>query len=606
MSPNDRPEARGPVGALLPLLRLYPWSIPALIVLGIFASLAEGVGIGLFIPLLQSLAHTGPPAQTGNGLVDTLSGLFSGTPPEQRLLVISACILAAIGLKAALTYGHGALFHWLDARISHRLRSGIFEQLLTVSHRFLEHSASGKLFNALANETWRASEALSVLVSLVITTCTITVYALLLLLISWKLSLIAALAMLAISLVVRLITRQVKQLGQRGTEANAVLAERMLEGFGGMSVIRAFGRETHEQARFDRASRRVSRLFMKMALLGATVGPVYEVLAATLLIAVLLIMLQNPANLPSLLVFIFVLYRLQPRIQAFDGARIRLNTLAAPVEEVLSLLDPTDKPYVRSGDVRFDGLTQHVDFEGVHFRYGDEDAPALRDVSIRIPAGKTTALVGPSGSGKSTLIKLLLRFYDPTDGAIYVDGRPLRDLDLASWRRCIAWVSQDVYLFNTSIRDNIAYGRLEASEEEIVSAAKLADADGFIRRLPQGYDTQVGDRGVRLSGGQKQRIAFARAILRDPDVLILDEATNALDSISENLIQEALAKFSQNRTVIVIAHRLSTVAQADHIVVLENGRVREQGSFERLIERGGLFARLYDLQSRPASGGQVR
>ena len=602
MSQPTRP-APGPARTLLPLFRLYPWSIPALVFLGMLASLAEGVGIGLFVPLLQSLDQTRNTAETGNGLVDALGGLFGGVPAEQRLEMISVCILASIALKAALTYGHAALFHWLDAHISHRLRSGIFEQLLTVGYRFFERSGSGRLLNTLSGETWRASQALSVLVDLITITCTIAVYAALLLIISWKLSLVVALAMLGISFVVRRLTRRAKALGRRAAAANAALTERMLEGHEGMRVIRAFGAERREQARFDQASRRVSRLFMRMGLQSATVGPVYEVLAAVLLIGVLLVMLRNPANLPSLLVFVFVLYRLQPRAQAFDDARVRLSTLAGSVEEVRSLLDRAGKPYLASGDVPFEGLDRAITFRRVGFRYDPGDAPALRDVTLQIEAGKTTALVGPSGAGKSTLIKLLFRFYDPDEGEVCVDGRPLRDLDLATWRRRIGWVGQDVYLFNASVRANIAYGRRGASAEEVATAARWADADGFIRQLPQGYDTKVGDRGVRLSGGQKQRITLARAILCDPDLLILDEATNALDSISESFIQEALAKLARDRTVVVIAHRLSTIAQADHIVVLEEGRVREQGRFDRLVEQGGLFARLYDLQNRSALAG---
>jgi ATP-binding cassette, subfamily B, bacterial MsbA len=280
---------------------------------------------------------------------------------------------------------------------------------------------------------------------------------------------------------------------------------------------------------------------------------------------------------------------------------VKLVSLSASVENVLALLDRSDKPYLTPGTVRHTGLKDAIRLDHVTFHYDSDAAkPALEDVSITIPARKTTALVGPSGAGKSTIVKLLLRFYDPTHGEVYVDERPLRELDLESWRSRISLVSQDVFVFNVPIRDNIAYGRLDASEEEIVAAARKADAHEFIMQLPDGYDTLVGDRGVRLSGGQQQRITLARAILRDPEVLILDEATNSLDSISEKLIQDAIDTMSRDRTVVVVAHRFSTIERADQIVVLEDGHVREQGDLQRLLRLNGLFSRLHQLQYRRA------
>jgi ATP-binding cassette, subfamily B, bacterial MsbA len=270
--------------------------------------------------------------------------------------------------------------------------------------------------------------------------------------------------------------------------------------------------------------------------------------------------------------------------------------LMSSVEDVNQLLDRSDKPYLTSGQIPFEGLQHAIAFECVNFCYSPQDKPAVQDISICIPKGKTTAFVGPSGAGKSTLISLLCRFFDPIDGDIYVDGCSLRQFDLDSWRSRIAIVSQDIYMFSTTIRENIAYGRLDATENEIIAAARLANAHEFITRLPYGYETRVGDRGMRISGGQRQRIALARAIVRNPEILILDEATNALDSIAENLIQEAIYQLSENRTVIVIAHRLSTIEQADQIIVLEDGRVIEQGNLQHLLKLNGLFTRLYHLQ----------
>jgi subfamily B ATP-binding cassette protein MsbA len=264
----------------------------------------------------------------------------------------------------------------------------------------------------------------------------------------------------------------------------------------------------------------------------------------------------------------------------------------------MDFLNLSDKPYICSGSIPFRQLQRGIHFQNVNFHYNPQDEPALKKITLTIPKGKTTAIIGPSGAGKSTLINLICRFYEATAGEIEVDGIPLRDLELSEWRNQIAIVSQDVYVFDASIRYNIAYGRLEATNAEIVEAAKLANADEFIRQLPESYDTRVGNRGLRLSGGQRQRIALARAIVRNPEILILDEATNALDSIAEHLIQDALNTLSQNRTVIVIAHRLATIEHADQIIVLQDGRLVEQGNLERLLNQNQLFAQLYRLQNR--------
>ncbi len=589
------------IRALLPLLSAYSWAIPAIVSLGILASLFEGVGISLFIPLLQTLSASNAQAIQQNVFLGFLDRIFSSIAPNDRFFIIAAFIFACVLLKSVLIYTHSALFSWLNSRIAHRLRSGIFRQLLNVSYGYLEKQDTGKFMNTLATETWQTSRALSVLVGLMIDTCTVLVFTAFLLLISWRLTILVGAAIVVISLLIQWLTRHVKLFGQAAVEANQHLSERVWEGFGGLRMIRAFGREAYEQARFDRASKQVRHTFLQLELLGGLVAPLSETLSAALLLIILVVALsESQANLPTLLTFVFILYRLQPKVKQIDASRVALIGLSSSVADVNALLDTSDKPYLISGTTRFDRLQHGIEFDAVAFRYNEQDSPAIADVRLMIPQGKTTALVGPSGAGKSTLIGLLCRFFDPSDGEIYVDQAPLRQLQIQSWRDRMAIVSQDVYLFSTTIRDNIAYGRLEATDAEIEAAAKLANAHEFIEQLPYGYETRVGDRGVRLSGGQRQRIALARAIVRDPDILILDEATNALDSIAENLIQDALTTLSQNRTVIVIAHRLSTIAQADQIIVLNQGRIVEQGTLRSLLDQNGLFATMYQLQHRSA------
>jgi ATP-binding cassette, subfamily B, bacterial MsbA len=594
-----RAHARAPtLLSLLSLLRLHRWGFPAIVVLGLLQSLSEGIGIGLFLPLLDVLVVRSQPRAGGQWLAGAMDGVFRNVAPEHRLAIIVLCLFAAVLTSALLAYLHGVLFAWLDGNIGHHLRREIFAQLLHVNFGFIERDRSGRLLNVLGTDTWRTSDALKMLVRVMITASTIAVYVVLLLLMSWRLTLLVAGALLLISSAVRMFTKGVREFGAKATESNAELGHLMMEGVDGMRVIRAFGREDYEHERFEQCSNRVRRAFLRVHFLEEAVHPIHDFLAAALLLLIVFATARSGGDVSGLLVFSFVLYRLQPRVKDFDASRLRLAALLPSVEEVRSLIDPAGKQYVTSGTAVHQGLDRGIVFDRVSFSYDKADDPALTDASFTIAAGKTTALVGLSGGGKSTIIKLILRFEDPTDGAILLDGRPLPEFDLASWRSQLALVSQDVYLFNATVRENIAYGRLEAGQDEIVEAARKADAHDFIERLPAKYDTVLGPRGVRLSGGQQQRISLARAIIRNPRVLILDEATNALDSISEQWIQDTLDKLREHRTVIMIAHRLSTIERADQIIVLDTGRVVERGTLAELIKADGLFARLYELQHR--------
>lgn len=268
----------------------------------------------------------------------------------------------------------------------------------------------------------------------------------------------------------------------------------------------------------------------------------------------------------------------------------------ASVDSVTELLRLDDKPFLINGKIAYNGLKTGITFKSVSFTYPGHDKQVLKDVTLKLPRGTTLALVGGSGAGKSTLADLLPRFYDPTGGCIILDDTDLREFDITSIRKCMGIVSQDTFLFNNSVRNNIAYGKQEATEEEVVAAAKRANAYEFISKLPQQFDTMIGDRGVMLSGGQRQRLAIARALLQNPDILILDEATSALDTVSERLVQGALEELSRDRTTLVIAHRLSTVRKADQIAVLEQGKVVEVGTHEELLQKGGYYSRLYGMQ----------
>ena len=588
--------------ALLPVVRLRSSVLSSMIILGVLAALSEGLSISLFIPLVQDQMGT----QTA-GLTGWLSALFRGIPSEHRLLWIGFSIFLCIVLKNVLSYSYSLLFQSVNASIGHRIRCGILHQLLGVGQSYLDTHDHGKLLNALATETWRVTSAFTVLARVLINICTTLIFGILLLLISWKLTLITGCLLLLMSQIIQHLTRRVKRISAEATAANQNLTHRMIETLGGLQLIRAFGRENHEKQRFALASRAVSNVFFKLERISEVVHPLSEVLTASLLVGILLVMaLRAPGQMAVSITFLVLLYRLQPRVKQFDADRVALDALSASVEDVRNLLDESDKPYLRSGSRIPASIEKGIIFENVSFQYDSGKRSALKQATCTINIGETTAFVGSSGAGKSSLISLICRVYDPSSGRLLVDGVPLPELDLGWWRSQIAVVSQQVFLFNASVADNIAYGKLDATREELVEAAHRAHAMDFIDELPDGFDTILGDQGLRLSGGQRQRLALARAFVRDPKILILDEATNSLDLISEGVVQDALEQFGRNRTVLIVAHRISTIEHADKIIVLDSGRIIENGTVAQLLAAGGLFSRFYALQLRKKDSGRSR
>lgn len=586
--------------ALFPVLRLQPLVLVVMILLGVLAALSEGLSISLFVPLVQDQMG----AQTA-GAIGRLTTLFQGIPSGHRPLWIGSTIFVCMVLKNVLSYSYSLVFQSVNASIGHRLRCGILHQLLSVGQSYLDSHDSGKMLNTLATETWRVSSACAVLASVIINACMTLIFSILLLLISWKLTLITACLLLFISQIIRHFTRQGKRLGAQATAANEELTQRMLETLEGLQLIRAFGRESHEQHRFELASRQVRKAFFKVERVSALVHPLSEVLTVSLLLAILLVVaIRTPGQMAVSLTFLVLLYRLQPRVKQLDFDRVALDALSASIEEVRRLLDESDKPYLRSGRRVPASIEKGITFENVSFHYDAGKGAALQQVTCSIKVGETTAFVGPSGAGKSSLISLICRFYDPSSGRLLIDGIALPEFNLAWWRNQIAVVSQEVYLFNATVAENIAYGKLGATHQELVEAARKAHALEFIEALPEGFETIVGDHGLRFSGGQRQRLALARAFIRDPQILILDEATNSLDLISEGVVQDALEEFGRNRTVLIVAHRISTIMHADKVIVLDLGKVVESGTVTQLLAADGLFSRFYALQLRRKHAGE--
>jgi subfamily B ATP-binding cassette protein MsbA len=581
---------------LVDYLQAHRKIVLALLLFGFLASLFEGIGIGLFIPFLQELSAQGQLPAQNTVLGKGFSQLFASVPPEHRILAIALAIFGMVVLKAVLTYVTDYFFTKLSARTGHDLREKIFARVMTVDFRTLDLVGAGKILNAVSHEIWETANAIDALLRSVISFCTLVVFVGLLMLISLQLTLIVIAVLALIALAVRALTRKVRIYSDKITRTNAAVASQMIDSTTGIEVVRAYGQEEFQRKHFARASHWLTSLITRRGMLASAVYPIYEVIAATVLVAILLVSIRDTADVAPFIVFVFLLYRLAPVVKRLEKERVDLLASSASVIETFSILDQPNSISIHSGKRPFEGIQNGLDFENVSYQYDSHGAPAVHKISVRIPAQGVTAIVGPSGAGKSTLIKLLLRFFDPTEGQILVDGMPLAELNLDNWRSRLAVVPQKPHLFNASVRENIAYGDFDASDEQIREAARDAGANDFIESLAVGYETKLGEDGVELSGGEAQRICLARALIRKPDLLLLDEATNALDSISEQRIQEALEEARTRCAVVVVAHRLSTVERANQILVLDQGRLVERGNFAKLHNAGGLFTRLYRLQ----------
>ena len=586
------------VRSLAPVRAWHPWVVPSSVALGLLAALSEGIGLSLFMPLLYSAHGVFSPSE-GGPLGAWLADAFASIPRPERLPVIAIAIMVLVFVKNLFVYLNEVTKSWIRTLLVHSLRARLADELLDAGLEWVEDNDSGKLLNALQNQTQEVGSAFANHVDLLVRVGTTLVFLGFLLLVSWKLTLGVGGALVVVSLLVRLVWRRVEVGSGRFVRAWDLLSQRSLELLSGMRTIRVFDRVDYERHRFAEASSSASRVWFGLDLLSGLVRPASEVLVVGVLVAVLLTALPNAGKLPTILTFAFILYRLRPHAQGIDVARSQLLAAKAPVELVMGMLEPGSKPRLRSGRNDFGGLRDAIVFDRVSFRYRGADRDVLQDVSIRIPAGRTTAVIGRSGAGKSTLVHLLARLFDPTQGAIRVDGVALPEFDLHAWRKRVVLVSQDAVLFNASARENIAYGREGADAADVERAARLAGADRFLRALPAGYDTVLGDRGVRLSGGQRQRLALARALVRDPEILILDEATNALDAESESFVREAVAGLGRRLTLVVVSHRISVVAPADHFVLLEAGRVAAEGDRSILASLDDALHELYGAGLAP-------
>jgi ATP-binding cassette, subfamily B, bacterial MsbA len=517
------------------------------------------------------------------------------------LKLIPFAVLGAYVIKGVGTYLQWYLMASVGQRVIARLRRDLFLHIQDMPLAFFSGTHSAELMSRVLNDVSRLARLSStVLVQLVRHTGTVLALLVVMFIREPVLTMAALVTFPLIALVVQVVGRRLYRINKREQEQVAELAIFLQESFSGAKIVKIFGREREAQGRFDGLNERLLRLSLKNIRTDHMIQPLLEIASAVAIVGIMfyggyqvISGARTPGVFFSFIAAVIMLYGPARQLARMVNA---IQQTTGSVERVFEILDAPSAVQDRPGAYPLEGFRESIAFEGVSFEYPDAKAPALRDINLTIERGEVVAFVGMSGAGKSTLLDLLPRFHDVGAGRIAIDGHDVREITQSSLRALMGVVTQETFLFSGSILDNIRYGRPDAALADVVEASRLAHAHEFVQACSQGYATMVGERGVRLSGGQRQRIAIARAFLRNPPILILDEATSDLDAESEFMIQQALLDLMKGRTVLVIAHRLATVRSADRIVVIDDGRIVDVGRHDELLARPGVYRRLHALQ----------
>ena len=520
--------------------------------------------------------------------------------------VVAYVLVVSAVLKSVCDYIGTYLINYAGLGMITDLRNDLYAAVLKRSSAFFQRYTTGALLSTLINDIERVQVAMSTVLSDFLQQFfTLVFMACVVILVGGKLAWVLLCFVPVIFLSARKIGRGVRRTTRGGQDRLSDIQHILHETLTGNRIVKAFGMEKWEMARFRRAARTLLRANMRAIGISSISSPLMDALGSVAISLLLLLgrdrIVHRQMTAGSFVAFLIAVFMLYDPVRKFAIYYNSFQQALGASEKIFQFLDEGDEIPEKKDAVRLFGFEEGVRFNDVRFGYRDEEDEndfheVLRGINLYVQRGEVVALVGPSGGGKSTLVNLIPRFFDPTDGTITIDGHDLRDVQLASLRKLVGTVTQETVLFNDTVRNNIAYGQPDVPMDRVLAAAKAALAHDFIERMPDGYDTVIGEKGFRLSGGERQRLAIARAILKDAPILILDEATSALDAESESLVQEALSNLMVHRTVVVIAHRLSTVRRADRILVVERGQILETGTHAELLATGGTYHKLYTMQ----------
>jgi subfamily B ATP-binding cassette protein MsbA len=607
---------------VLSYMRPFRKRLALSVLCSIVYSVFSGVSIYLIIPLLETLfggsagaaqapASPSVPSfvpgwlmQLKANIAEALQGLIFTGETHDSLFRICVFIVSAFLIKNLFGYMQSNLMTYIEQGLVRDLRNDLYRHIHQLPLAYFSNERTGNLISRIMNDVNVVNSGISAtFYTLIKEPLLVLVYLVIALVLSWQLTLISFVVFPVALMIIALVGKRVHRESGLAQERIADVTSVLHETISGVKVVKAFGMEEFENRKFSKENTGYFRTVLRINKIRNIASPTTEFLSAVaggivIWYGGLLVLDQNQMKASEFLGFLFAIFQLMPPIKELSNVNNRIQEATAAGKRIFEILDTEPNIKDIANAVRLRDFTSSLEFISVSFQYNSGDM-VLSDINLKINKGEVVAIVGPSGSGKSTLVDLVPRFYDPTAGSLAIDGVDLRTVELKSLRDKIGIVTQETILFNDTVRNNIAYGLEDCPIEKIIAAAKAANAHNFIMEMPQAYESVIGERGVKISGGERQRLSLARAILKNPPILILDEATSALDTESEILVQEAIEHLMAGRTSIVIAHRLSTVQHANRIFVLEAGRIVEVGKHEELLLNStGLYKKLYELQFR--------